>query len=298
MVKDRIAHWALRGLTAFIHFTPFAVVPWLARSMAFVLQYVVRYRRTTAIENLKRCFPDKTALELRQVLSGVYFNLMLVLLETIKEFSSSQRQISSRITPPAAAQLEIFNTHFRGAILVTAHLGNWEWGGYCITEFLKGQGIAVYRPLKNRGADTFVRARRKKSQLLLIPMQEIVRSLARGESRESYIYLIADQSPDPDHAHWEPFFGIQTPFFRGPAVLAHRYDLPVFFVHMERIRPLSYRMILEPLCLNPSETPPATITAAYVASLERQIRKRPTDWLWTHRRWKHSRPDPSPDHNG
>jgi KDO2-lipid IV(A) lauroyltransferase len=195
------------------------------------------------------------------------------------------------IEPPAKDALDAYHSHYRGAILATAHLANWEWCGYCLSAFMPNPGIAVYRPIKNQKVDQLMRSHREKSRMQIVPMREIVKLLARGASGSHFVLLISDQNPDRDGAHWEQFFGIQTAFFKGPAALAHKYDMPVFFIWLERTGRHKYRMHLEPLCMDPREHKPEEITRIYVQKLEQCIRSAPTDWLWTHKRWKHSPPE-------
>lgn len=225
------------------------------------------------------------------MLPSVYRNITDVFFETFKAFTISPADILRYIELPDKTQLDSFHAHFKGAILATAHLANWEWCGYCLNEILKVPGIAVYRPLKNPPVDKMMRRHREMSRMSIVPMRQIVKQLASGHADSHFVLLIADQSPDPDGAQWEKFFGIETAFFKGPATLALRYDLPVFFVHLERTRRHYYRMHLEPLCLDPKNHDVSSITRMYVQRLEAYIRKSPEAWLWTHRRWKHVPPN-------
>ena len=240
--------------------------------------------------NLTRCFPDTPKAELIALLPNIYRNITDVLLETIKAFSLSPAGILKYVQPPAPDQLVQYHLHFRGAIIVTAHLANWEWCGYCLTEILHDAGIAVYRPLKNPRIDALMRCQRQKSGMKIVPMRQIVKLLSKNTHDPHFVLLIADQNPDRDNAVWEKFFGIPTAFFKGPAALARRYDLPVFFVHLERTGRHKYRMHLEAMCLEPASVDVDEITQMYVRTLEQHIRSAPESWLWTHRRWKHESP--------
>ncbi len=279
----------LRLLAVLIRLLPFSVIGVISTGGATILHRIVRYRRKTALANLTACFPNRTQLELQRLLPSIYLNLTDVFLETIKAFSISPEGIMRYITKPTTEQLHCYNEHFRGAILVTAHFCNWEWCAYCLAEILPNPGIVVYRPLKNPTVDTMMRLHREKYRMKIVPMRETVKMLSRG-SGSDFVLLVADQSPDPDGAHWEEFFGIKTAFFKGPATLAYRYDMPVFFVHLERIRRHHYQMHLVPLCLNPNDYKVQDITRMYVQSLEHLIKETPSSWLWTHRRWKHKPP--------
>ena len=47
-----------------------------------------------------------------------------------------------------------------------------------------------------------------------------------------------------------------------------------------------YNVFIEEIAKDPNELPYGMVTAKYVEILERLVRERPDDWLWTHRRWK------------
>lgn len=290
-MKYLLPYIAVRFASWIIHTLSFGVISNLSKALAFVLLYVIRYRRETALANLAKCFPERHPSEHKKLLPAIYLNLCDVFLETVKAFHLPPTSVLKNIQLPSTAQLEHFHQNFRGAILVTAHISNWEWCGFVMSEVLKEDGIAVYRPLKNPRVDAMMKGHRKRSAMHIIPMREIVRWLSGGKAKDHFVLLIADQSPDPDNAQWDTFFGIQTAFFKGPATLAVRYDLPVFFVHLERTRRHHYAMHLYPLCLEPQTSDVASITHAYVQRLEALIRKKPAEWLWTHRRWKHEPPD-------
>ncbi|MDE5622441.1 MAG: lysophospholipid acyltransferase family protein, partial [Alistipes sp.] len=104
--------------------------------------------------------------------------------------------------------------------------------------------------------------------------------------------LIADQNPPwrPD-SHWFRFLNQDTIFFDGGEKLALRCHLPVYFVKMERLQRGRYRMSFERIYDGEEEVAPNEITGRYVSRLEEMIRERPELWMWSHRRWKHKRPD-------
>lgn len=289
-VKYFLPFLGVKISAALISVVPFWMIGALSKCLAITLQHIFRYRRGTATSNLQMCFPEKTQSDITQLLPQIYLNITDVFLETVKAFSISPAGIMGYVEAPSEDQLAVYRAHYRGAIMATAHFSNWEWCGYCLTEVLHNPGIAVYRPLKNPYVNSLMRSHRERSKMRIIPMREIVKTLARGASGSHFVLLIADQSPDPDGAHWVDFLGVKTAFFKGPGTLAHRYDLPMFFVHLERIRRHRYRMHLEPLCLNPQSFEVSELTTLYAKKLEALVKSRPDSWLWTHRRWKHKPP--------
>ena len=105
------------------------------------------------------------------------------------------------------------------------------------------------------------------------------------------IALVADQVPDvPEQAYWTDFLYRDTPFYPGSERLARSRNLPVFYTELARVRrgyyEVTFTCIGEPPYAN---LPPGAILERYRDLLEETIRKHPSDWLWSHKRWKHWR---------
>lgn len=288
-VKHVFSYAGLVFLASLFRVLPFPVISQLSSGLAWTLRSVIRYRRQTAVENLTRAFPEKTLEDIDAMLPALYRNITDVFCETIWAFYARPAAILRHFTLPDATEIERLFGEYRGAVLASGHLANWEMCGFCFHEVIPSKGIVAYRSLKNPLVDRMVRRYRRKSKMHLASMPEVLRTVARKLAEPHYILLIADQSPDPEGAQWEEFFGQETAFFRGPAVIAHRYDIPVFFAYARRVRRHHYRLMIEPLFMEPTKTAPDEITRMYVRKLEEAIRRDPIAWLWTHRRWKHKR---------
>ena len=102
---------------------------------------------------------------------------------------------------------------------------------------------------------------------------------------------IADQNPPlrPD-SHWFRFLNQDTIFFDGGEKLAMRFGMPVYFVHIDRIKRGRYEIWFEELYDGREQVAVSEITARYVRRLEEMIVAQPELWMWSHRRWKHRKP--------
>ena len=100
--------------------------------------------------------------------------------------------------------------------------------------------------------------------------------------------LVADQNPGkPEKAYWLNFFGRPSPFVTGPEKGARANNLPVVFAYMEKPRRGHYHAVLKLATQDAGQLKPGEITLEYVRYLENVIRRNPSMWLWSHRRWKH-----------
>jgi KDO2-lipid IV(A) lauroyltransferase len=83
----------------------------------------------------------------------------------------------------------------------------------------------------------------------------------------------------------------ETPVYRGTEKIAVKLNLPVVYINVKRIKRGYYQVVAEMLCENPSSTSEGEISELHTRKLEKQILTQPETWLWSHRRWKHKRPN-------
>ena len=103
--------------------------------------------------------------------------------------------------------------------------------------------------------------------------------------------MIADQNPPlRPNSHWFRFLNQDTVFFDGIEKMSLKFHLPVYFCHQRRLRRGFYELEFLPLYDGVEPVAPNEVTERYVRQLEREIVADPGMWLWSHRRWKHRRP--------
>ena len=107
--------------------------------------------------------------------------------------------------------------------------------------------------------------------------------------------MLSDQSPSDVHkSFWTMFMHQETPFIYGAEYFARKYDMPVIYYDVHKVRRGYYEVKFSLMCDNSTEVPQYTIVSRYIDSLERTIAERPEYWLWSHRRWKRQRPAEMP----
>ena len=110
--------------------------------------------------------------------------------------------------------------------------------------------------------------------------------------------LAADQNPgDPSNAYWMEFMGRPAPFVTGPAKGAVKNNVAVVFVAMVKTKRGHYRFEPSLLTEHAADHTEEELTLLYKNKLEETIRKDPSNYLWSHRRWKyHWKPEYGPIH--
>jgi KDO2-lipid IV(A) lauroyltransferase len=272
-----------------LRWVPFWMLYALSDATAFLLYYA-GYRKQVVFDNLKRCFPEKTDAEIKAIAKKSYRNLSDVTLETIKSMVTPVPVILDRVT---FRNLDLINEQYdkgRSVVLAGGHYNNWEWAALGMGEGLKGLSLIIYKTLSNPYMDRWMLASRSRAtNMALRPMQDTFPALAafQREGTRTGIILGADQSPSNARtSQWVTFFGQPTACLPGPDLIARQFDSPVFFFDIQRIKRGYYVLTYTPICLNPLETAPGEITQKFMERLEMQIRQDPSNWLWSHRRWK------------
>ncbi|MFI3295318.1 MAG: lysophospholipid acyltransferase family protein [Rikenellaceae bacterium] len=268
----------------------------LSDFMRFMLYKVVRYRVGVVRENLQKSFPEKSVEELRTVERNYYKHLADTFVETLSLTFATEAQIKKRMVFLNADQLD---QHFGGRSFISAmaHYGSWEYASSFGLHYQGDKVIAAYRPLSSFTADRIYKKMRTRFGTNPLPMKEITKAIITGvkQQRQYAIALISDQNPPIyEQQIWLDFFGRKTLFYGGVEKLAVKFNLPVFFLHMDKSKRGHYIAWFELLYDGSEEVEPHEVTRRYAQKLEREVCRRPELWIWSHRRWKHRYEDHQP----
>jgi KDO2-lipid IV(A) lauroyltransferase len=241
------------------------------------------YRKQVINKNYKSTIASSYASEnFRFFYRKCILNLSKIMVEALK-FDQSK---SSGLTYHSIKELEYRCKHKKGLILLASHYGNWELACINLPVHTSLPCYGVYKPLKNRALDKELIQLRSKFGLNLIPMNSIARSIASNfASGIPAIYIfIADQNPRSiKNVIWIKFMGMISAFSNGPEKLKNKYNFPVAYMKNTPGKNIfEYKIEFK----FPQSEEEKNITEWYSKMLEDQIKKEPSFWLWSHKRWK------------
>ena len=147
----------------------------------------------------------------------------------------------------------------------------------------------VYHPLHNKYFDQLMYKMRTRLGNGLYPMMGTLRGMIENRRNITATAFIADQTPSPNGAYWMDFLNQDTPVFTGTGKIANKFNYPVVYASVKRVKRGYYSIHLEELCTTSNEVDPEEIVERFTKKLEQDIKEIPEFWLWTHRRWKHKR---------
>ena len=272
---------------------PFWVIWGLADIFYVILFYIIRYRRKVVFQNLTNSFPEKSPQEIRKIARKYYHHLSDIGLETIKFSRMTEKQIDDRLKVHGYDIYEEYYQQGKSIIVLGMHYNNWEWSG-SMQRFIKAQFLVVYNQLRDStDFERFLIQTRDRFGAISVPIGQSVRIALNFNKAErpGSLMLAADQTAPQNSQFWTTFLNQETAFFPGAMKIAMKTNQPVIMHHTRKTGRGRYEVFHYKLIENPSEVKPEDIMMAYVNRLEEIIKAEPEYWLWSHRRWKHKRPE-------
>ena len=127
-----------------------------------------------------------------------------------------------------------------------------------------------------------------------VEMHNTVRSIISYAKKKKLTFtgFISDQTPTKSEIHyWTKFLNQDTPIFLGVEKIAKKTNQPIVYLDMQKVKRGYYQVEIIKLFENPKDTKDYEITEKHVRLLESIIKEKPEYWLWSHRRWKHKKPN-------
>ena len=270
---------------------PFRVLPYVSWGMYLVIYKLLGYRQGVVHSNLTNAFPGMPAEKILLIQDRFYRYFCELILETVKTLTISPRNLQKQVTFGDMTVFEELYEQEQSVIIVMGHLGNWELAGARFSQMPLHQLYVIYHPLSNPFFDRLFFHMRTRLGNKLYAMKDAFRGMIKDREQITATAFIADQTPAPESAFWTTFLNQDTPVFTGPAKIAKKMKYPIVYVSVKRLQPCYYEVSGELLMENPDQYTIEEITECHTRRLEKDIIARPETWLWTHRRWKHKRPN-------
>ena len=250
-----------------------------ARALGRVLSRWLAGERASVRRNLTRVLPDGGAADLDARVTETFANFAACfadLLTLNRGDASALRPYVANVV--GAEHLDAAFAAARGAILLTAHLGNWELAG----RLLAGRGArpthVVLSSEEDAGVERYLRLGDARLRFVTRRQATSTLGLLAALRRDE---VVAMQGDRPTGARGDvvlPFFGDPAVFPIGPFVLARAAGAPVLPAFCSMTVDARYRIVVEPpIWVKPGEEVAALATM--VGSLERAVRRHPTQWF-------------------
>ncbi len=271
---------------------PFWMLYLLSDFLYLVLYKIIGYRTKVVRQNLNNSFPDKSEKEIVALEAKFYSHLCDLVVESLKAFSISLDDAKIRMKN---RNIEVVNQYYkqgRQVVLVGGHYGNWELFAITIGATTEHKTLALYTPLNNQFINEKITKSRSKYGLEMLPIKKIKDKLNDINSDLYSIIFGADQSPrKSQRAYWVNFLNQETGVQFGTEKFAKEFDAVVIFTNIYKMKRGYYELQYDVITEQPNEEELGYISKTHTQMLEKVIQQKPEYWLWSHRRWKHKRPE-------
>ncbi len=264
-------------------------------AVGFLIGSVFRFRRGEVEAVLRRCFPEKSAADVRAVARGMYRHLGILLIEFLSLPYLDKAALGQDVVGDGLEKVIEMLGQQHGLIVLTAHLGNFEW--MAMAGAARGAPLTVLtKAFKPEGLNDWWVETRARAGIRLLPVHRSYRQCRKVLAANGVLGFMLDQNRPVWQGIFVDFFGRPACTSPGLAMLSARTGAPVLPVFIVREPDGRHRITAgEPL------PPPAPdresvrrATQTYTAIIEAAVRRHPEQWIWLHRRWR-TQPSASPD---
>jgi KDO2-lipid IV(A) lauroyltransferase len=283
-------------LIYYLFVKPISLLPhwalYLISDGLYLLIYrLFKYRVKVVSKNIRNSFPEKSAAEHVRIERQFYTHFFDLIVEILKNFSISEQEVIRRCKMVNPDLINQYAEKGQSVFLLSGHYGNWELAAVAAGVQCDHLVIGIYHPLKSKFWNDKLSYSRSRLGMQLISKKELNGYFERTLQEPIITFFGTDQSPsNPYRAYWTTFLNQETPVFFGAEKYAKDFNQPVIYGKISKIKRGFYQMEFELLTDEPSTQEYGEITEKHVRVLENQIQEVPQHWLWTHKRWKRTKP--------
>lgn len=286
----RIFVFFLFRLTSFIiSILPLRIGLVLGQVFGGMSFYILKRERKKALRNLDIAFGNsKSIKEKAGIAHKAFENLGRNYIEIISIPKFNKGNINRYIFSKGIDILRRVFEEGKGAIILSAHFGNWE----LLAHYLSTNGFpinVIARRVRMHGLEAFLRRIRKRNNLNVLyrdaSAREVIGLLKKGQ----FIGIMPDQDMDSVSGVFVDFFGRLAWTPSAPANLSFLTGAPIVPCFIVRRQSGHEVLIEEPIELSKTLNRKKDIldnTQEYTKVIENYIRKYPEQWVWFHDRWK------------
>jgi KDO2-lipid IV(A) lauroyltransferase len=262
---------------------PLAWVRALGCGLGWMLYALAIPRRRVAQTNLRLCFPDRSAAQIRALTLGTFIHFAQAWLDRGWLWHGRPDAVRRRLTlTGAVAELQ----GHQPVVIFAPHFVGLDAGWTALTQALPRHFTTIYTRQSNATLDAWILAGRQRfgqARLLgrVAGVKPIVAALRAGDP----LYLLPDMNFGPEDSVFVPFYGVSAatvPSLSRFARLGHARVVPV----LTRMTRSGYEVQVLPHWQGFPTDDALADTALMNQRLQSYIDTMPEQYFWVHKRFK------------
>ena len=281
-MKNFITYHFINFVSKILSFLPRILIIKLSKLFGILLYKFFPLRKEVSKQNIQIAFPDKSEQWINNVIKKTYQHYTFLIFEFMRQKFININSLKINIDNKTKEILSSKN----GFILMTAHFGNWELIVQILNLYKKS--TIVVKEQRNLGGDRFVCEARSGDNIVLVKTKESKRKMVQAIINNHILGLASDQNADSKGTKIQ-FFGKETSIPKGAAFFHHKTKAPIavgFCILNDNYSyDFSLRYINKSNSDNNIENLFKDIGENFSLSLEEQIKEKPEQYFWFHRKW-------------
>jgi Kdo2-lipid IVA lauroyltransferase/acyltransferase len=262
----------------------------IGRFFGSFLFIILKSRRNIVKKNIKLCFPELSLKEHNKLCKEVFHENTIGFLEAAYTWWQKPDSIFKNTDYHGIELIEEALKKGKGVLLIGAHFSNLE-----LAALLIGHKISLnvtYRMQNNPIVNAIITKKRKRYFNKTIDRKD-TRSFLKSLKNNEVVWYAPDQDYGMAHSIFAPFFGIDAATISATSKLLQFNNSEALFLTHQRNEFNRYQITISKFKDNLPSGSIETDAKIINQKIEKEIRKYPAQYMWTHRRFK-SRPNNEP----
>jgi len=265
------------------------LIKYILHFIAYLAYWLDRKHYRIAKINLDLAFGDsKTEVEKKKIIHSSLLNMVYNLYEFMVLQRASLKEMDKKVYVENEEIILKLLEEKKRIIIISGHYGCWE---FSLPYFsMKYNPLTIIsRKLNNPYINKVFLKARDRQNLEMCEKKGAAKCMIKALKAQRLLALTIDQSINAKQSVDVEFFGYRASQVDSPVRLASKLDaviLPLFAIQegFEKHKIVLKQPIEVGANLNEEEI--QRMSQKLSDLLEEQIKKRPEDWFWQHRRWK------------
>ncbi|MDP1853339.1 MAG: ELM1/GtrOC1 family putative glycosyltransferase [Candidatus Omnitrophota bacterium] len=290
-ILDYLAYELARIAALVFLALPAEIYVWLGKIFGFFMFYIDAKHKNIAYRNIRFVFhEEKASCEIKRITKQAFENFGQNLFEILALKKVDKKYIEKYIRIEGRHFIDEALSHKKGLIFVTLHLGNWEISNAACGLFYQPYNVIV-KEQKHGRLNSLLDSYRKSFGVNTVgvnSLKDIIRALENNE----IVSIASDHGAGESDAFIE-FFGRKALMPQGAVRLAAKFKASLIFAYIVRISGPHQKIVLEPFSsfvdTGDKEKDLEVNLREINKKFETYIRQYPEQYLWSYKRWKHSK---------
>jgi KDO2-lipid IV(A) lauroyltransferase len=289
-LKDYLIYLLFLFVKLLVKILPVFIIKPILNFLGFIAYYVDKRHRQVAYANLDFVYEDSISQDVKEkIIKESYQNMVYNLHDFIYYQGKPLEFMEKNIVIDDDSSILNAIKEDKNIILVTAHYGSWELAIPYVS--LKYRPISVIsKPVKNKYLHEFLLKARAAHNLQMFEKHGAAKKMVKAIREKRIVAMAVDQNIKQRGASIVEFYGKKVTQVDAPVRLAHKLNaviIPMMFIRdgFDKHRVKFFDEIIVPK-EDLTEESVQAFSQQISNTFETQIKEKPNDWFWQHRRFK------------